>query len=120
MNIIKHHNVWLWGESWTLVANGGIGLISISLEEEEATIHSLSIIPEERGKGLGTQLIKEAEKLVEDVIGLEFVSLSVEPGMENLKEWYERLGYVYIGEDEEGYIEMTKWLGETHCEEETS
>lgn len=58
-------------------------------------IESLALVPEERGRGLGTHLLDLAEKRLAQH-GIETVQLSVMAGNDRALEFYERRGMVPI------------------------
>lgn len=106
-----HENNWIWGKAWTIILEGGKGMVQVSKanDEEEAIIHNLSVIPEERRKGLGKRLMEEAETLITQQ-GFQTIRLDVESGNENLIRWYEKLGYTNVGclDLEDSYNTMMK------------
>ena len=54
----------------------------------------MSVLPEFRHKGIGTELVREAERVVKEEIGQEEdITLSVESWNKNLIGWYTRLGF---------------------------
>ena len=107
--MIVHRNRWIWGRTWILVAEEGRGVVQISKEddEEEAIIHNLSVIPGERGKGLGRKLVEMAEKIIKEEIGDVDIILYVETKNQDLIRWYEKLGYHVFDHDSE-YTDMIK------------
>jgi ribosomal protein S18 acetylase RimI-like enzyme len=106
-----HRNEWIWGKTWVIVCEDGSGIIKVSQDPEDGVILSgLSVLPENRNQGIGTSLIKEAERIVRDEIGEEEICLSVESWNKNLIGWYERLGYSVLGPGEDGYTVIIKIL----------
>lgn len=106
-----HRNDWIWGKTWVIVCDDGSGIIKISQDPEEGVVLSgLSVLPENRNRGIGTELVKEAEKIVQDEIGEEEICLCVESWNKDLIRWYERLGYFVLGPGEYGYTDMIKIL----------
>jgi ribosomal protein S18 acetylase RimI-like enzyme len=104
---IIHHNKWIWGRTWVIVCEGGIGLIKISQDPEDGVVLSgLSVLPEFRHKGIGTKLIKEAEKIIKEEIGEgEDITLSVESWNKDLIGWYTKLGFsVYDYDSDYTYL----------------
>jgi len=106
---MKIHNIKKQGESvWYLISHEGIGFVSVLKREdqEEYQISEVSVIPGERRKGIGTTLIKEAEKLIQENGGTE-VYLKVEN--KDVLEWFEKLGYSIIDRYKD-YTELMKIL----------
>ena len=106
---IVHRNEWIWGRTWVIVAEGGAGLIKISQDPEEGVVLSgLSVLPDHRGKGIGTLLVREAERIVKEEIGEgEDITLSVESWNKELIGWYSWLGYSVYDYDRD-YTYMIK------------
>ena len=103
-----HRNNWIWGKTWVIVCDDGSGIIKVSQDPEEGVVLSgLSVLPESRNQGIGTELVKEAEKIVQDEIGEEEICLCVESWNKDLVDWYERLGYSVYDRGRE-YIGMMK------------
>lgn len=104
---IVHRNEWIWGRTWVIITEDGAGIIKISQDPEDGVVlFGLSVLPEFRHKGIGTSLMKEAERIVKEEIGEgEDITLSVESWNKELIGWYSWLGYsVYdYGKD---YTEM--------------
>ena len=95
MKYVVHRNEWIWGRTWVIVAEGGVGLIKISQDPDDGIVLSgLSVLPDHRGKGIGTSLVREAERIVKEEIGEgENITLSVESRNKDLIGWYSWLGY---------------------------
>ena len=55
-------------------------------------VNSVAVFPEARGLGVGSQLMKRAEQIAED-LGLRGLSLIVSDANHDAKRLYERLGY---------------------------
>ena len=105
-----HRNKWIWGKTWVIVCDDGSGIIKVSQDPEEGVVLSgLSVLPENRNHGIGTELVKEAERIVQDEIGAEEICLCVESWNKDLVGWYERLGYQVYDSGKE-YIGMMKWF----------
>ena len=104
---IVHRNEWIWGRTWVIVAEGGAGLIKISQDEDDGVVLSgLSVLPDHRGKGIGTSLVREAERIVKEEIGAgEDITLSVESWNKELIGWYTKLGFCVYDYDS-SYTEM--------------
>jgi ribosomal protein S18 acetylase RimI-like enzyme len=78
-----------------IVCEDGSGIIKISQDEDDGVVLSgLSVLPEFRHKGIGTSLMKEAERIVKEEIGEgEDITLSVESWNKELIGWYVWLGF---------------------------
>lgn len=109
MKYIVHRNEWIWGRTWVIVCEDGAGIIKISQDEDDGVVLSgLSVLPDHRGKGIGTELMKEAERIVKEEIGAnENITLSVESRNKELIGWYSWLGYSAYDYDKD-YTEMIK------------
>lgn len=106
---IVHRNEWICGRTWVIVAKGGAGLIKISQDPYDGVVlSSLSVLPDHRGKGIGTELVKEAERIVKEEIGEEEdIILSVELWNKELIGWYTKLGFcVYDYDSNYTYLIM--------------
>jgi ribosomal protein S18 acetylase RimI-like enzyme len=104
---IVHRNEWIWGRTWVIIAEGGAGLIKISQDEDDGVVLSgLSVLPDHRGKGIGTSLVREAERIVKEEIGAgEDITLSVESWNKELIGWYTKLGFcVYDYDSDYTYL----------------
>ena len=111
MQVYIHKNVWTWGQTHTIVYLGGVGLVNISIEDDNrdvATIHGLSVLPEARGKGNGTKLLKLAEKEALEM-GASRICLATEPDSW-IESWYKRLGYEFDSYNEDNLILLIKIL----------
>lgn len=77
-----------------------VGVASVSATEDFYLLHILTVMPEERGKGYGS-LILEAicSKFNDKPLRLE-LDASSPLGLEKLRSWYERHGFIYQGGEE--------------------
>jgi ribosomal protein S18 acetylase RimI-like enzyme len=111
-NFVVHRNKWIWGRTWVIVAEEGVGLIKISQDPEDGVVLSgLSVLPDHRGKGIGASLVREAERIVKEEIGEgEDICLSVESWNKELIEWYTKLGFsVYDHDSEYTYLILVNY-----------
>jgi len=107
-----HRNKWIWGRAWVIVTENGSGIVKVSQDPEEGVVLSgLSVLPENRNQGIGTELVKEAERIVQDEIGEEEICLCVESWNKDLIGWYKKLGYQVYNQGRE-YIDMIKILND--------
>lgn len=112
LKYVIHRNKWIWGKTWVIVAEGGIGLIKISQDPEDGVVLSgLSVLPDHRGKGIGTSLVREAERIVKEEIGEgEDITLSVESWNKELIGWYTKLGFsVYDYDKDYTYLILVNY-----------
>ena len=66
IDFIIHSNDTNWGHVWHIVTTDGKGMITIELGEDDKKrfyFYGLSVTPDLRRKGVGTELLKAAEKL---------------------------------------------------------
>lgn len=94
MKILKHKNSWVWGKSTIIVLEDGLGIVTISFENDnpdEATITGLSVHESARRRGLGTELVRLAEEEARDN-GAKRVVLFSDENTFTYK-WYQSLGY---------------------------
>ena len=76
-----------------------IGVASVFADETSYCINFLSVMPDERGKGYGTKILKAlCQKLNDKPITLELDKGSPF-GMANLRNWYTRHGFVVTSGD---------------------
>ncbi len=76
-----------------------VGIVSVSSTETLYFIHYINVMPDERGKGYGSKILKAiCHKLCDKPIALELDKKSPF-GMDKLQAWYERHGFVYMGND---------------------
>ncbi len=71
-----------------IVCESGSGIIKIS-QDDGIILSGLSVLPDHRGKGIGTSLVREAERIVKEEIGAnEDITLSVKSWNKELIGWY--------------------------------
>ena len=109
MKYVVHRNEWIWGRTWVIIAEDGAGIVKVSEDEDDVVLSGLSVLPDHRGKGIGTSLIREAERIVREEIGDADICLSVESQNKDLIEWYERLGYYSDVDQESDYADLVKY-----------
>lgn len=78
-------------------------------EDRAGYIKALSILPEDRGKGLGVQLIGEAASLYRSS-GRDRLRLHCPADNERARRFFQRYGFVKTGEDPEGDL-LEKYIG---------
>ena len=110
--MLIHQNAWFWGRTETIVIEGGKGLCSVSVDNDDtsaAWIHGLSVLPEYRRKGLGRQLLQTAQFRA-GLMGAKVVYLKADPNS-FVAGWYFREGFRQeYAETDTGYLVMSKVL----------
>ena len=102
-------------EDWICVAEVNrsiVAYLSIEVHREEENyiyLDDLSVYEQYRGNGIGTELIKTAERFAEE-IGVSIITLHVEKSNESAFRLYKRLGYS-IMQDEGTRLRMIKRNG---------
>lgn len=77
-----------------------IGVASVSSTEASYFIHFITVMPDDRGKGYGSIILDAlCEKFNDKPIRLE-LDASSPMGINNLRAWYERHGFKYVGGEE--------------------
>lgn len=87
------------GEVRYELSQGGIliGIASISTTPEFYFLHFITVMPEDRGKGYGSLMLKAiCDKFNDKPIQLE-LDASSPLGVDKLRAWYEKHGFVYLG-----------------------
>lgn len=109
----EHINKWWWGYTFTIILDGGKGIIEVQLDDNcpsTAFIKGLSVIEEERHKGIGKELMEFGE-LTALREKMRFLQLTVNKDQDWLVKWYQKLGFVIILSDEHEFT-MLKVLSE--------
>lgn len=105
-----HRNENFWGTCYHLIFDKGEGLMSVALEGDgQANISNLSVLPDSRNKGLGTFMLRYAEKLAKKC-GMRCISAQVEDGRNELLKWYEDRGYTIENLPIENYTSVEKYF----------
>ena len=74
-----------------------LGIASISATPEFYFLHFITVMPDDRGKGYGSIILKAiCDKFNDKPIHLELDATSP-LGLDNLRAWYERHGFIYLG-----------------------
>lgn len=105
MKVIYHNCIWWWGETVKIILSSGQGTIEVQLDNSTpniAYLSGLSVLPECRRQQFGKQLIKYATNIAIDK-GKKFLQLSVEKNNEWLINWYKRLGFDVLSDEEHVY-----------------
>ena len=94
---------WSWGNIVTIMADN-CGIVQIYFENgyHYGLIEGLKVDPNKRRKGIGTALMEKAEEL-NRAKGFDELQLKVQKDHTYQFEWYKRLGYKVIIEDDDYY-----------------
>ena len=94
---------------YVAVSDGDVvGYVSVELYPDFVYLDDLSVTERFRGKGIGTKLIKFAERYAADS-NVPVTSLHVERSNTAARYLYQRLGYAVSGEEDERF-RMTKHI----------
>lgn len=109
MNINHFETEWKWGRSVTLIIDN-CGILEIQFDNGYyyGYITGLMVDPNHRKEGIATALMKKAEEIIKDN-GFDEAQLKVQTDHTFQYEWYKRLGYKVVIEDD-GYYYMRKML----------
>lgn len=111
MSYIRFEEEWPWGKTITFTEKDGLGAIDVSVTNGNgyAYISDLKVHPICRKQKRGTLLLKQAEHEIVNYLGLHYALLRVVPDSW-VREWYERNGYTLFTHEEEGFVELIKYL----------
>lgn len=77
-----------------------IGVASICINDTSYLIHFLSVMPDNRGQGYGSRILETIFQILND----KPITLELDKGspfgMENLRSWYTRHGFISITDDQ--------------------
>lgn len=109
MNINSFETEWMWGRSVTVMIDN-CGSVDIQFEKGYyyGYVTDLKVAPDRRREGIATALMKKAEEITKDN-GFDEVQLKVQKDHTFQFEWYKRLGYKVVIEDDDFYY-MRKQL----------
>ena len=96
IDFIIHSNDTNWGHVWHIVTTDGKGMITIELGDDDKKrfyFYGLSVTPDLRRKGVGTELLKAAEKLSMENGGNVFRLNVDKPKKDWLYDFYINNGY---------------------------
>lgn len=80
--------------------DGLLGSVLLADEGEGAYIGMFAVRPDGQGRGVGSALLAEAERISRDELGRSFARMTVLVQRAELIAWYERRGYRRTGERE--------------------
>lgn len=90
-----------------LIGDQVVGSAYYSPEAEYVYLGRLAVLPEYRGRGIGSALVAEVERRARE-LGIARVRLGVRLALRHVRALYERLGYrVYEERRHEGFAETT-------------
>lgn len=81
-------------EKWLAAKGAMVQTIEVEARPDEFYIDTICTAPQYRGHGVGTTLLKYADKIAKEK-GYQKVSLSVEKQKERARHLYEKMGFVY-------------------------
>ena len=94
-NFIIHDNSWWWGRTINIISDDGLAHLLVQFDKdypETAFLRGLMVHPSARRKGIGTELMKEAERISREN-GIKEMELDADLKAGWLVGWYERLGF---------------------------
>lgn len=106
---IVHTNNWWWGTEFTVVANGGLALYHLGIEDGVGYLSGLIVHPSVRNRGIGRKLLADSIARAKK-LELSKMVLWAKPDDWPI-EWYKRNGFVEKQIDSEsGMVLMEKAL----------
>lgn len=93
-NIIVHHNIHIWGESWNVVMHDGLALGNLQVDDEDPAagcIYNISVHETAREQGYGKEMLNYLENMAKK-FNFGEVYLSVRKNSWAYY-WYCRCGY---------------------------
>ena len=94
MNVLIHHNYWYWGDSYYIIMNDGLGMVSLQVDKKEpeaGCINNLSVHISTRKQGIGNELLKYVEQFAKS-INLKEIYLKCDK-TSFVYPWYKRNGF---------------------------
>ena len=70
-----------------------VGSVMAGYDGHRGWIYSLAVLPEHRGRGLGSRLVRHAEEQL-TALGCPKINLQIIAGNEKVESFYRKLGYV--------------------------
>lgn len=77
--------------------NAFVGYFSLSVNDTDAELNNLSVLPEYRHLGIGKELVSYAADYSKNTLGANKVKIGIIEENTVLKEWYKTLGFVHTG-----------------------
>lgn len=111
MKFVYHICDWYWGKTIKIITDDGLGTIRISSDKDkpaQVMIDSFSVANEARGKGIGKQLLAEAERKTKET--WPFASKIILYAEKNswVVGWYIRNGYKKLNYDKHEFLMYKK------------
>lgn len=105
-NIVVHENSYYWGTGITIVYENGKGIVSIDFlkdtgihrREGYGFIHGLSVLEEERNRGIGSAALALAEVMIKER-GRSRAALDIEARDSRARRFYRERGYTEVKEE---------------------
>jgi N-acetylglutamate synthase-like GNAT family acetyltransferase len=71
-----------------------IGCVAIERTGDDVCyLERLSVLPQERRKGLGYQLVKHVFQVARE-LGTKTIGIGIIDGQSDLKQWYQKIGFI--------------------------
>ena len=109
--VLYHKNKWNLGTSVNIVVANGLGLCTVSVENDDCSVAYLSgvmVHSTVRKHGYGNLLLRYAERRAR-LLGCTKIVLATDPN-QWIADWYRRNGFVDAGTREDGMIYLEKSL----------
>lgn len=87
--------------------NAFAGYFSLSVNDTDAELNNLSVLPEYRHLGIGKELVSYAADYSKNTLGLNKIKIGIIEENTVLKEWYKTLGFVHTGTRKFEYLPFT-------------
>ncbi len=105
-----HENKWSWGYTLTIIEHEGDAIVELSFSDDNrgvAFLSGLSVIPQARGRGLATRLLRDCEDICRrrGIFRIDLNSVMTPFVME----LYHCLGYVDVRKNDDCML-MSKML----------
>lgn len=84
------------GVSYFIMEHGGIPAGCVAIESAEADLcylERLAVLPHERKKGLGSQLVEYIFRTARE-LGSKYISIGIIAKQTELKQWYQKFGFI--------------------------
>lgn len=111
VEMIYHTNSWWWGKSVDVIREDGKAIVCVKFDEKTfpmtAYICDLSVLEKDRKQGIGWCMIQHALAVARNN-GMKFARLHVDRTKDWLIEWYERLGFDILSQDDNEYEMIRK------------
>ena len=105
-NFVIHDNIWWWGRTISIIKDDGLASVSVQFDKdypETAFIKGLTVHPSVRQQGIGTELLKEAERVARKN-NVSFMELDADIKNQWLQCWYKKNGFEIKENRENKYL----------------